>query len=297
MSLQNYVSERRLQYFKTKLDAIFATFKVKSVKVNDTELTSDANGAVNVEAAKVVQTNNNGAWAQTAISQGSEGDIVSFYEDGSGIGFYASDRATSERSVQKVLADKDYVDENGGKIDKIKVNGMEQTITNKEVDIAMPIVEMSGYEDVTLRTSQSNSGISFAINTNGLNVYASETSTSRDLVSKAYVDSIFRTQQQVHDAIDASLADVTGIEFDDTYSTYEVLEGHLGSLRTGTIYLIPNSNSGQNVYDEYIVITENDGSGDQHLEKIGSTAIDLTGYVQETDLVEITEAEIDAMFA
>ena len=117
------------------------------------------------------------------------------------------------------------------------------------------------------------------------------------LVSKEYVDNTFRTEAQVQAMIDAELEDVTGIEFDDTYSTYAELEADLGALRTGTIYLIPNSGAGQNVYDEYIVITESDGSGDQHLENIGSTAVDLSGYVQETDLVEITEAEIDAMFA
>lgn len=34
-------------------------------------------------------------------------------------------------------ATEDYVDQNGGKIDKIKVNGQEQTITNKEVDLTI----------------------------------------------------------------------------------------------------------------------------------------------------------------
>ena len=38
------------------------------------------------------------------------------------------------------FATKAYVDQNGGKIDKIKVNGTEQTITNKEVDITVPTV-------------------------------------------------------------------------------------------------------------------------------------------------------------
>ena len=36
------------------------------------------------------------------------------------------------------FATEDYVDQNGGKIDKIKVNGTAQTITNKEVDITVP---------------------------------------------------------------------------------------------------------------------------------------------------------------
>lgn len=40
--------------------------------------------------------------------------------------------------TEYALATTDYVDDNGGKIDKIKVNGTEQTITNKEVDLTIP---------------------------------------------------------------------------------------------------------------------------------------------------------------
>lgn len=58
----------------------------------------------------------------------------------------------------------------------------------------------------------------------------------------------------------------------------------------GKIYLIPNSGSGQNVYDEYVWIVD-----DQAFEKIGTTEIDLSGYVSDADMVEITTAEIDAI--
>ena len=52
------------------------------------------------------------------------------------------------------FATKDYVDQNGGKIDKIKVNGTEQTITNKTVDISVPtatsdLTNDSGFQDAT----------------------------------------------------------------------------------------------------------------------------------------------------
>lgn len=61
-----------------------------------------------------------------------------------------------------------------------------------------------------------------------------------------------------------------------------------------TIYLIANDSTEQNnIYDEYIVIQE----GEELIkEKIGTTEVDLTNYVQETDLTPITNAEIDAMF-
>lgn len=57
-----------------------------------------------------------------------------------------------------------------------------------------------------------------------------------------------------------------------------------------TIYLLANSGTGNNVYDEYILVNE-------IAEKVGTTEIDLTGYIKESDLVEITNAEIDEIFA
>lgn len=55
-----------------------------------------------------------------------------------------------------------------------------------------------------------------------------------------------------------------------------------------TIYLLANSGSGNNIYDEYIVYNGKP-------EKIGTTEVDLTGYLKETDLVAISNAEIDSI--
>ena len=57
-----------------------------------------------------------------------------------------------------------------------------------------------------------------------------------------------------------------------------------------TIYLMANSGSENNVYDEYIVV---DGTP----EKVGTTEIDLTNYVQESELIAITNGEIDSIVA
>lgn len=57
-----------------------------------------------------------------------------------------------------------------------------------------------------------------------------------------------------------------------------------------TIYLLANEGTGNNIYDEYIVV-------DETPEKIGSTEVDLTNYVQKNDLVRITNREIDSAFA
>lgn len=65
----------------------------------------------------------------------------------------------------------------------------------------------------------------------------------------------------------------------------------------GVIYLVPNTSSGTNVFDEYFRVNlGTDSEPNYAMEKVGSTAIDLTDYVEESDLVEITTAEIDEFF-
>lgn len=85
----------------------------------------------------------------------------------------------------------------------------------------------------------------------------------------------------VNTAITNALADITGIE-------YEVVQSLPATGEAGVIYLISNSGSAPNIYDEYIWT----GTA---FEKIGTTDVDLTGYVQDTDLVAITTAEIEAI--
>jgi len=65
----------------------------------------------------------------------------------------------------------------------------------------------------------------------------------------------------------------------------------VGEANELTIYLILKEEAEeQNIYDEYMLIN---GA----FEKIGDTALSLEGYLHEDDIVEITEQEIDALFA
>ena len=93
----------------TKVDGIIAEGGepnvIETVKVNGTELTPDANKAVDVTVP-------------TKTS-----DITN---DGDGTSNYATEA---------------YVQTNGGKIDTISVNGTQQTITNKNVNITVPTDE------------------------------------------------------------------------------------------------------------------------------------------------------------
>lgn len=84
-----------------------------------------------------------------------------------------------------------------------------------------------------------------------------------------------------------AIAAVSGIEFIKPEGGVLPAEG-----KSGAIYLIPNQGTAPNVYDEYIWI-KGDPTGSW--EKIGTTEIDLSGYVSDDDMVEITTDEIDTI--
>ena len=166
-----------------------------------------------------------------------------------------------------------YVAANGGKIDVIKVNGTAQTITNKEVNLAVPTAVSDLTNDSGFQTS---SDVSTAIST-----------------ALANGNDPYTTESDVGDAIDAALADITGIDF-------EVVQQLPQSGEKGVIYLVPNSGSGTNTYDEYIWVEPTGGTA--HFEKIGTTDVDLSNYWtsvsgQSNSLIAITTAQIDALFS
>lgn len=85
--------------------------------------------------------------------------------------------------------------------------------------------------------------------------------------------------------VDAAVGAVVGVEFRKVHALPQ--EGE-----NGVIYLVPKSGTPPtgNIYEEWIWI-----SADSDFEKIGETQIDLSGYVQDTDLVDITSSDIDTM--
>lgn len=92
----------------------------------------------------------------------------------------------------------------------------------------------------------------------------------------------YQTAAQVTSAIDSAIQGVTQFNF-------EVVSVLPTTGETGTIYLVPIAGR-TNAYNEYIYVS---GSWEQ----IGTTDIDLSGYVQTTDLVAITNSEIDTIIA
>lgn len=250
----NYLNNTGLAYYHNRIKTIFPSKTdfdaledkvddliaeggepnvIETVKVNGTALTPDAQKAVNVTVP-------------TATS-----DLTN---DGDG---------------ESPFATEEYVAENGGKIDKIQVNGTEQTITNKTVNIAVPTNNNQLTNGAGYQTATDVDGLIDTALANGSDPYT--------------------TTSDAQGLIDDALADITGIDF-------QVVTTLPASGVKGTIYLVGTAAP----YDEYIWIEPTGGTA--FWEKIGSTDVDLTDYWtsqsgQTNSLIAITTAQIDALFA
>lgn len=154
-------------------------------------------------------------------------------------------------------------------VESVKVNGAALTPdANKAVDVTIPV----------LGVSKNGTPITPDTTTKVVDV------TVPTKVSDLNNDSDFQTGDEVDAAIAAAIADVT--QFD-----YEVVQTLPASGEKGTIYLVSNSGTGTNIYDEYIWI---DGEPSGHFELLGTTEMDLSGYVQATEMTTISDADIVA---
>ena len=116
-------------------------------------------------------------------------------------------------------------------------------------------------------------------------------------VEAAITEKGYQTSEQVESAI-------TGKGYQTASQVQSAISaaGHLkraiveslpevGSADENTVYMVLSDGAeGENIYEEWMVI---EGAW----ERIGSTDVDLSGYLQETDMVEITDEEIDEILA
>lgn len=97
-------------------------------------------------------------------------------------------------------------------------------------------------------------------------------------------DTGFQNSAQVQSAINSAIGSITHFYFQKVESLPPTGEDNV-------IYLVPNTDpESQNLYDEFLYV-------DSAFEKIGETDIDLSNYWSKTDLVAITNGEIDNLFA
>lgn len=91
----------------------------------------------------------------------------------------------------------------------------------------------------------------------------------------------YQTSAQVGQLITAALSGIQGI-------SYSIVQTLPQTGDAGVIYLVSNNGNNPNIYDEYIWV--NNG-----FEKIGTTDVDLSDYLRTSDIIAITNAEIDTI--
>lgn len=210
-------------------------------------------------------------------------------------------------------------------IETVKKNGTALTVTDKAVDISVPtalsdltndgnfvtdadythtdnnftddlLTKLNGIAtgatkitvDSTLSSSSENPVQNKVINSalgNKANL-ASPTFTGTPAAPTAAAGTNttqIATTEFVTTAVANAIGGVTSI-------TYQVVQTLPATGENGVIYLVAHSHGTGDAYDEYVWV----GSS---FEKLGNTDIDLSGYMLKTDMVAITTAEIDTLFA
>ena len=172
----------------------------------------------------------------------------------SGKGLSTNDYTSAEKQKLSGIANGAQVNV----IESVKVNGTKLTPSSKAVDVTVPT-----------KTSQ-------LTNDSG---YQSATSVESIITAKGY-----QTQSQVQSLINSAIGNITSIR-------YEKVTSLPATGSNGVIYLVAHSHGTQDIYDEYIWLSET-----KTFEKIGNTDIDLSAYVKKSELTAITVNDLNTMW-
>lgn len=172
----------------------------------------------------------------------------------SGKGLSTNDYTTEEKSKLSGIASGAQVNV----IESVKVNGTALTPSSKAVDVSVP------------------TKVSQLTNDSG---FQNATQVNTTIVGKGY-----QTQSQVQALINSTVGNITSIR-------YEKVSSLPTTGSNGVIYLVSHSHGTQDIYDEYIWISDS-----KSFEKIGSTDIDLSAYVKKSELTAITTNELNTMW-
>lgn len=102
-------------------------------------------------------------------------------------------------------------------------------------------------------------------------------------VSSFTNDANYQNANQVTTAINAAIAGISGIQF-------EIVQTLPATGDSGTIYLVPAGQSATgDIYEEWIYLNS-------AWEKLGTTAVDLTGYTEWDSTTETLSADGNAVY-
>lgn len=172
----------------------------------------------------------------------------------------------------KVLSTNDYTTAEKNKLAGIASGAQANTITTVKVNGTALTPDTNKAVNVTTPTKTSQ-----LTNDSG---FQNATQVNATITGKGY-----QTQAQVQSLINSAVGKVTSIK-------YQKVDSLPTAGENGVIYLISHSHGTQDIYDEYIWISDT-----KTFEKIGNTDIDLSAYVKSSELVAITTDELNAMWS
>lgn len=228
---------------------------LEGVQINGTDLTIDANKKVNIPLAD----GTSGAQVTGAMSGADKAKL-----DGIAAG--------AQVNV----------------VEGAQIDNTDLTITNKKIQIPAAAQNSKGVIDLTTIDNKIAAAVAQIA---GISFVKTAALPTRYDATATYAVGAYTIYTNATTGIDELYQCNTAIEtpeaFDPSHWTY------IGKM-AGIIFLVSNSGTTPNIYDEYIwvpvdVTTTPITYG---FEKIGTTEIDLSGYVQYTDISLITNAEI-----
>lgn len=172
----------------------------------------------------------------------------------SGKGLSTNDYTSAEKQKLSGIASGAQVNV----IESVKVNGTKVEPSSKAVDISVPTKVSQLTNDSGFQTS---------------------TQVNSIVTGKGY-----QTQSQVQSLINSAIGNITSIR-------YEKVTSLPATGSNCVIYLVAHSHGTQDIYDEYIWLSET-----KTYEKIGNTDIDLSAYVKKSELTAITTNDLNTMW-
>lgn len=256
-------------------------------------------------------------------------EIVTDYAKKTDLPAKTSDLTNDGDDGVSKFATEEYVDDNGGKIDSISINGTAQAIdSNKNVDLKIQEFAVFTYNQTTFAEIQAaaskpqilkfsgkeyvlSSGMKLNNNTN--NHYYVEIGTLDSGVYSGHIITVdnqnnwmneplimaipHKTSQLLNDSDFQTLAEVQAL-IDAELA--EIINWDLSKPmlelpetgKKGIIYLVAQGSVLKPPYDEWFWV-EQEGSLPAHFEKFGTTDIDLSAYWSKTELTAMTTTDIN----
>lgn len=128
--------------------------------------------------------------------------------------------------------------------------------------------------------------------TNMLSDYVKTSTLTDNYWTKTTIEALYYNSDDINTMLTAYAKKGETITYDGPYASLDALKKAHSTGTAGTIYLVSNSGTAPNVYNEYVWVIPTTGTAAYEL--IGTTAVDLSDYLKKTD--ELTTDEVKTIW-